>query len=161
MAKRWHVRQHAGGSGLVGTPFAIPGPGASDIAESTLLLASFQPKDILIGAHKLVATLHLLDQSRNDRLAVEFDPVLLLNPLNDLGDVERLSSAAEYVMYHLNLRRTFSRSPGLRWTLAQALDGLELRFEGNLDCIQYSSLDLIYFHSRYSPLDSRQAVYSI
>src|SRR5215470_10578058 len=107
MAKRWHVRQHAGGSGLEETPFAIPGPGASDIAESTLLLASFQPKDILIGAHKLVATLHLLD------------------PLNNLGDVERLSSAAEYVMYHLNLRRTFSCSSGFRRPGAQTLDGLE------------------------------------
>src|SRR5215472_9263811 len=139
-------------------PSAIRGPGGSEIAESTSLLTPFQAKDILIGAHKPIATFHLLDQSRNDRLAVEFDPLRPLNPLNDIRDVERLSGAAEYVMHHLNLRRTFSGSPGLRRPGAQALDSLELSFERNLDCVQYSGLDFIFFHGGILPLTAVRAV---
>src|SRR5262249_6148159 len=100
----------------------------------------------------------LLDQSRNDRLAVEFDPLRPLNPLNDIRDVERLSGAAEYVMHRLNLRRTFSGSPGLRRPGAQALDSLELSFDRNLDCVQYSGLDFIFFHDGILPLTAVRAV---
>ena len=78
----------------------------------------------------------------------------LVNTVDDFRDMERLAGASEYVMYHIDLRRTLADGPGLAGSRTQSADGFELGFERDLDSMQYSSLDFILLHKRYPPFDS-------
>src|SRR5881396_2222137 len=122
MAKRSHVGWRASDCGLRETPTAIRAQGGSETVESTSL-ASFQSEDILIGAHEAIPTIDFLSEGRNDRLPFEFEAVQLVYALDNLRDVERLASASEYVMYHIDLRRTFAGSLRLARFCTQTADG--------------------------------------
>lgn len=56
----------------------------------------------------------------------------LLDALNDLGDMERFAGSAEYVVYHVDLGRTFAGQLGLAWFGAQTPYGSELCLKRNL-----------------------------
>src|SRR6266404_9592033 len=124
------------------------------------LVPSFEPKDILIGAHETGATIDFLSESRNDRLSFEFESVQLVYALDDFRDVKRLAGASEYVMNHINLRRTFVDGLRLARPRTQPANGFELGFERDLDSMQYSSLDFIFFHRRHPPFDSLSGLQS-
>src|SRR5713226_692032 len=119
-----------------------------------MLVPSFERKDILIGAHEAGPTIDFLSEGRNDRLTFELEAVQLLYALDDLRDVEWLASAPEYVMYHIDLRRTFAGGFRLARSRTQTPDGFELGFERDLDSMQYSGLDVIFFHRGHPPFDS-------
>src|SRR6185369_14662062 len=118
------------------------------------LVPSFEPKDILIGAHEAGATIDFLSESRNDRLTFELESVQLLHALDDLRDVKRLAGAPEYVMHHIDLRRTFARRLSLARSGPQSADGFKLSLERDLDSKQYSGFNLILFHRRHPPVNS-------
>src|SRR5258705_9529703 len=119
-----------------------------------MLAPSLEPKDILIGAHEAGASIDFLSKRRNDRLAFKRQTVQLVYTLNDFRDVKRLPSASEYVMYHIDLRRTFACSPGFARSSAQPFDCLELSLKRDLNSTQYRSLNVIFLHRRYPPCAS-------
>src|SRR6266478_3939706 len=119
-----------------------------------MLVPSFECKDILIGAHEAIPTIAFLSEGRNDRLAFQLQAVQLVYALDDFRDVEWLAGAAEYVVYHIDLRRTFAGGLGLARSCAQTADGFELGLKRHLDSMQYSSFDFIFFHRRHPPFDS-------
>src|SRR5258708_3977834 len=119
-----------------------------------MLVPFFERKDILIGAHEAGATIDFLSESRNDRLAFELEAMQLVHALDDFRDMKRLAGASEYVMNHIDLRRTFAGGLRLARSCSQPADGFELGFERDLDCMQYSGLDFISLHRRHPPLDS-------
>src|ERR1700730_4272457 len=119
-----------------------------------MLVPSFDRKHILIGAHEPRPAIDFFSEGRNDRLALELEAVQLVHALDNFRDMKRLASASEYVMYHIDLRRTFSGGLRLARPCPQTADGFELGFERDLDSMQYSSLDLIFLHRRHPPFDS-------
>src|SRR6266849_2403304 len=119
-----------------------------------MLVPSFECKDILIGAHEAGAAIDFLSEGRNDRLAFEFESVQLVYTLDDFRDMKRLAGASEYVMHHIDLRRTFAGGLRLARPCAQTADGFELGFERDFDSMQYSGFDLIFFHRRHPPFGS-------
>src|SRR4030095_15885391 len=104
---------------------AIRAQGASETVESTLL-TSFERKDILIGAHEAIATIDFLSEGRNDRLAFQLQSVQLMYALDNFREVERLAGALEYVLHHVDLRRTFTHDARLARSGLQTADGFEL-----------------------------------
>src|SRR6266478_2064015 len=104
-----------------------------------MLVPSFECKDILIGAHEARAPIDFLSEGRNDRLAFELEAVQLVYAFDDFRDVKRLAGASEYVMYHIDLRRTFASGLSLARPRTQTADGLELGLERDLHSMQYSS----------------------
>src|SRR5439155_8659193 len=68
--------------------------------------------------------------------------------------MKRLAGTPQYIMNHIDLRRTFASGSGLKRTRTQPANGFELGFQRDLDSMQHSSLDFIFFHRRYPPVDS-------
>src|SRR5438128_7257492 len=120
-----------------------------------MLVPSFECKDILIGAHEARAPIDFLSEGRNDRLAFELEAVQLVYAFDDFRDVKRLAGPSEYVMNHIDLRRTFAGGVRLARTRTQPANGFELGFQRNLDSMQYSSFDFILFHRQHPPLTAQ------
>ena len=116
------------------------------------LLPSFESKDILIGAHETVATIDLLGESRNDRLTFKLKTVQFFYAFDDLRDVKRLAGTPEYVMHHIDLRRTFTRSLSLARTERKRRTALSwASSETSMHASEYSSFDFIFFHGSILP----------
>src|SRR5258705_874870 len=65
--------------------------------------------------------------------------------------MQRFACAPEYVVHHLNLRRTFAGRLWLAWCGTQTLNGPQLGFERNLHSMQNGGLDFILFHDGILP----------
>src|SRR5260370_31185618 len=110
-----------------------------------MLIPSFECKNILIGAHKAGATIDFFSERRNDRLAFQLEAVQFVYTLDDFRNMKRLASASEYVMHHIDLRRTFAGGLRLARTRAQTAEGFELGFERDFDSMQYSGFPFHLF----------------
>src|SRR5262249_40998003 len=116
-----------------------------------MLIPLLERKDILIGANKARPSIDLLGECRNDRLALKLESVQLAHSFHDLRNMKRLAGAPEYVMNHVDLRRTFPSGPRFARPRLQSPDSLKLGLQRYFDRVQYGGLDFIFFHRRYPP----------
>ena len=85
----------------------------------------FQGKGVRGRADKRLAGVDFFQNSRDDRIAIEPDLVILFSQTDNVSHMQRKADAVEYVLHNIDICRTFlGRKPFL---LLKAVDDLELR----------------------------------